>query len=73
MSVLIFGSFASLIPDDRVFDHGIIRNSVKGVMKTGGYLRRIQTGLVEKYALSTLLGAIPLIIIAIIVAGVVPL
>ncbi|MFX0207426.1 MAG: NADH-quinone oxidoreductase subunit L [Candidatus Hodarchaeota archaeon] len=59
--------------DERVIDHGIIRNSAKGVMKTGGYLRRIQTGVVENYALYTLLGAISLIIIAIIVAGVVPL
>jgi ABC-type proline/glycine betaine transport system permease subunit len=73
MSILIFGSFAFLIPDERVIDHGIIRNSVKGVMKTGGYLRRIQTGVVENYALYTLLGAILLIVIAIIVAGVVPL
>ncbi|MHA2244056.1 MAG: NADH-quinone oxidoreductase subunit 5 family protein [Candidatus Hodarchaeales archaeon] len=59
--------------DERVIDHGIIRNSAKGVMKTGGYLRRIQTGVVENYALYTLLGAIFVIIIAIIVAGVVPL
>ncbi|UCG02326.1 MAG: NADH-quinone oxidoreductase subunit L [Candidatus Heimdallarchaeota archaeon] len=59
--------------DERVIDHGIIRNSAKGVMKTGGYLRRIQTGVVENYALYTLLGAISLIIITIIVAGVIPL
>lgn len=59
--------------DERVIDHGIIRNSAKGVMKTGGYLRRIQTGVVENYALYTLLGAISLIVIAIIVAGVIPL
>ncbi len=59
--------------DERVIDHGIIRNSAKGVMKTGGYLRRIQTGVVENYALYTLLGAIFLIVVAIIVAGVVPL
>ncbi|UCE13533.1 MAG: NADH-quinone oxidoreductase subunit L [Candidatus Heimdallarchaeota archaeon] len=59
--------------DERVIDHGIIRNSAKGVMKTGGYLRRIQTGVVENYALYTLLGAITLILVAIIAAGVVPL
>ncbi|MFX1516241.1 MAG: NADH-quinone oxidoreductase subunit L [Promethearchaeota archaeon] len=59
--------------DERVIDHGIIRNSAKGVMKTGGFLRRIQTGVVENYALYTLLGAISLIIFAIIIAGVVPL
>ena len=56
--------------DERVIDHGIIRNSAKGVMKTGGYLRRIQTGVVENYALYTLLGAITLILVAIIVNGV---
>jgi NADH-quinone oxidoreductase subunit L len=56
--------------DERVIDHGIIRNSAKGVMKTGGYLRRIQTGVVENYALYTLLGAITLIILTIIVVGV---
>ncbi|MFX1284390.1 MAG: hypothetical protein ACFFB5_12080 [Promethearchaeota archaeon] len=58
---------------EKVIDHGIIRNSAKGVMKTGGYLRRIQTGVVENYALYTLLGAVSLILIAIIVAGVIPL
>ncbi|MFX0015160.1 MAG: NADH-quinone oxidoreductase subunit L [Promethearchaeota archaeon] len=61
------------VTDERIIDHGIIRNSAKGVMKTGGYLRRIQTGVVENYALYTLLGAITLILVAIIVAGVVPL
>ena len=59
--------------DERVIDQGIIRNSARGVMKTGGYLRRIQTGVVENYALYTLLGAISIILIAIIVVGVVPL
>ncbi len=59
--------------DERVIDHGIIRNSAKGVMKTSSYLRRIQTGVVENYALYTLLGAITFILVAIIVAGVVPL
>jgi NADH-quinone oxidoreductase subunit L len=59
--------------DERVIDHGIIRNSAKGIMKTGGYLRRIQTGVVENYALYSLLGAIIIIVISLIVAGVVPL
>ncbi|MFX0051305.1 MAG: NADH-quinone oxidoreductase subunit L [Candidatus Hermodarchaeota archaeon] len=59
--------------DERVIDHGIIRNSAKGIMKTGGYLRRIQTGVVENYALYSLLGAIIIILISLVVAGVVPL
>ena len=59
--------------DERVIDHGIIRGSAKGVMKTGSRLRRIQTGVVENYALYTLVGAISLIIIMIIVNGVLPL
>jgi NADH:ubiquinone oxidoreductase subunit 5 (subunit L)/multisubunit Na+/H+ antiporter MnhA subunit len=59
--------------DERVIDHGIIRGSARGVMKTGGYLRRIQTGVVENYALYSLLGAIILVITAIIVTGAFPL
>ncbi|MFX1286300.1 MAG: NADH-quinone oxidoreductase subunit L [Promethearchaeota archaeon] len=55
--------------DERVIDHGIIRNSAKRVMKTGGYLRRIQTGVVENYAFYTLLGAIFLILAAIYLVG----
>jgi NADH-quinone oxidoreductase subunit L len=59
--------------DERVIDHGVIRGSARGVMKTGSRLRRIQTGVVENYALYTLVGAISLIIIMIIVNGVLPL
>ncbi len=59
--------------DERVIDHGIIRNSAHGVMKTGGYLRKVQTGVVENYALYTLMGAIILLIISLAVAGVLPL
>lgn len=59
--------------DERVIDHGIIRGGARGVMKTGGYLRRIQTGVVENYALYSLLGAIILVITAIIVTGILPL
>ncbi len=59
--------------DERVIDHGIIRGSARGLMKTGSRLRRIQTGVVENYALYTLIGAISLIIIMIIVNGVLPL
>ena len=59
--------------DERVIDQGIIRGSAKGVMKTGGYIRKIQTGIVENYALYSLLGAIIIIIISIVVAGVIPL
>ena len=56
--------------DERVIDHGIIRNSARGVMRSGGYLRKIQTGVVENYALYTLVGAISLIMIMIVVNGV---
>ncbi len=59
--------------DERVIDNGIIRGSAKGVMKTGGYLRRIQTGIVENYALYTLMGALTIIIIGLLIAGVFPL
>ncbi len=59
--------------DERVIDQGIIRGSAKGVMKTGGYFRRIQTGVVENYALYTLLGAIIIIIIGLLFAGELPL
>ncbi len=55
--------------DERVIDHGIIRGSARGVMKTGNYLRRIQTGVVENYALYTLVGAITIIIVMIVVNG----
>ncbi|MHA2304207.1 MAG: NADH-quinone oxidoreductase subunit 5 family protein [Candidatus Hodarchaeales archaeon] len=56
--------------DERVIDHGIIRSSARGVMKTGGYLRRVQTGVVENYALYTLVGAITIIMVMIVVNGV---
>jgi NADH-quinone oxidoreductase subunit L len=59
--------------DEKVIDHGIIRGSAKGVMKSGGYLRRVQTGVVENYALYSLLGALSIIIIGLILAGVIPL
>ena len=59
--------------DEKVIDHGIIRGSAKGIMKSGGYLRRIQTGVVENYALYSLLGALSIIIIGLILAGVIPL
>jgi NADH-quinone oxidoreductase subunit L len=59
--------------DERVIDHGIIRGSAKGVMKTGGYFRRIQTGIVENYALYTLMGALTIIIISLLLVGVLPL
>ena len=59
--------------DERVLDHGIIRNTAGGVMKTGGYLRKIQTGVVENYALYTLMGAIIILIISLALAGVFPL
>ncbi|MFX0209810.1 MAG: NADH-quinone oxidoreductase subunit L [Candidatus Hodarchaeota archaeon] len=59
--------------DERIIDQGIIRNSAKGVMKTGGYLRRIQTGVIENYALYSLMGAIFIVLLSIIVAGVLPL
>ncbi len=59
--------------DERILDQGIIRNSARGVMKTGGYLRRVQTGVIENYALYSLMGAILIVIISIIVAGVLPL
>ncbi len=59
--------------DERVIDHGIIRGSAKGVMKTGGYIRRVQTGVVENYALYSLMGAITIIIIGLFIAGVLPL
>ncbi|MHA2252686.1 MAG: NADH-quinone oxidoreductase subunit 5 family protein [Candidatus Kariarchaeaceae archaeon] len=55
--------------DERVIDHGIIRGSARGVMKTGNYLRRIQTGVVENYALYTLVGAIIIVIVMIVVNG----
>jgi NADH-quinone oxidoreductase subunit L len=57
------------IVDERVIDQGIIRNSTKGVMKTGGYLRRIQTGIVENYAFYTLLGAIFVILVTLYIVG----
>jgi NADH-quinone oxidoreductase subunit L len=56
--------------DERVIDHGIIRSSARGVMKTGGYLRRIQTGVIENYALYTLVGAITIVMVMIVVNGV---
>ena len=59
--------------DERVIDHGIIRGSARGVMKTGGYMRRVQTGVVENYALYSLLGALTIIIIGLLIAGVLPL
>jgi NADH-quinone oxidoreductase subunit L len=59
--------------DERVIDHGVIRGSAKGVMKTGGYFRRIQTGIVENYALYTLMGALTIIIIGLLLVGVLPL
>ena len=59
--------------DERVIDHGIIRNSAHGVMKTGGYIRKVQTGVVENYALYTLMGAIIILIISLALAGVLPL
>jgi NADH-quinone oxidoreductase subunit L len=59
--------------DEIVIDHGIIRGSAKGVMKTGGYIRRVQTGVVENYALYSLMGAITIIIIGLFIAGVLPL
>ncbi|MHA2226210.1 MAG: NADH-quinone oxidoreductase subunit 5 family protein [Candidatus Hodarchaeales archaeon] len=59
--------------DERVIDHGIIRNSAKGVIKTGSRLRHIQTGVVENYALYSLMGAIILILISLVVVGVLPL
>ncbi|MHA2170286.1 MAG: NADH-quinone oxidoreductase subunit 5 family protein [Candidatus Kariarchaeaceae archaeon] len=59
--------------DERVIDHGIIRGSAKGVMKSGGYLRRVQTGVVENYALYSLMGAIAIIIIGLLLVGVIPL
>ena len=59
--------------DEKVIDHGIIRGSAKGVMKTGGYIRRVQTGVVENYALYSLVGAITIIIIGLVIAGVLPL
>jgi NADH-quinone oxidoreductase subunit L len=61
------------VTDERVIDHGIIRGSARGVMRTGGYLRHIQTGIVENYAFYSLLGAFIVIIIGLIVAGVFPL
>ena len=59
--------------DERVIDQGLIRGSAKGVMKTGGYMRHVQTGVVENYALYSLLGAIAIIIIGLLMAGVFPL
>jgi NADH:ubiquinone oxidoreductase subunit 5 (subunit L)/multisubunit Na+/H+ antiporter MnhA subunit len=59
--------------DEQVIDHGIIRNSAHGVMKTGGYIRKVQTGVVENYALYTLMGAIIILIISLALAGVLPL
>ncbi|MHA2054128.1 MAG: NADH-quinone oxidoreductase subunit 5 family protein [Candidatus Hodarchaeales archaeon] len=59
--------------DERVIDHGIIRGSAKGVMKSGGYLRRVQTGVVENYALYSLMGALAIIIIGLLLVGVIPL
>lgn len=56
--------------DERVIDHGIIRGSAKRVMLTGSRLRRIQTGVVENYALYTLVGAITLILVMIVINGV---
>jgi NADH:ubiquinone oxidoreductase subunit 5 (subunit L)/multisubunit Na+/H+ antiporter MnhA subunit len=59
--------------DERIIDHGIIRNSAHGVMKTGGYMRKVQTGVVENYALYSLMGAIIILIIGLALAGVLPL
>ncbi|MHA2093144.1 MAG: hypothetical protein ACW98F_00685, partial [Candidatus Hodarchaeales archaeon] len=59
--------------DEKVIDHGIIRGSAKGVMKTGGYMRRVQTGVVENYALYSLMGALTIIFIGLLIAGVLPL
>jgi len=59
--------------DEQVIDHGIIRNSARGVMKTGGYIRNVQTGVVENYALYSLMGAIIILIIGLALAGVLPL
>lgn len=56
--------------DERVIDHGIVRGSAKRVMITGSRLRRIQTGVVENYALYTLVGAITLIFVMIVINGV---
>ena len=61
------------LTDEKIIDQGIIRNSANGVMKAGSKLRNIQTGVVENYALYSLTGAIVLIIIMIIIAGVLPL
>ncbi|MCK4847387.1 MAG: NADH-quinone oxidoreductase subunit L [Candidatus Heimdallarchaeota archaeon] len=59
--------------DERIIDHGIIRNSAHGVMKTGGYISKVQTGVVENYALYSLMGAIIILIIGLALAGVLPL
>jgi len=59
--------------DEQIIDHGIIRRTARNVMKSGTYLRRIQTGVVENYALYTLVGAISIILVMIIIAGVSPL
>jgi NADH:ubiquinone oxidoreductase subunit 5 (subunit L)/multisubunit Na+/H+ antiporter MnhA subunit len=59
--------------DERIIDHGIIRNSAHGVMKTGGYMSKVQTGVVENYALYSLMGAIIILIIGLALAGVLPL
>ncbi|WP_455140577.1 NADH-quinone oxidoreductase subunit 5 family protein [Candidatus Hodarchaeum mangrovi] len=59
--------------DEKVIDHGIVRNTAKYVMRAGVHLRKVQTGVIENYALYSLAGAIIILLIMIIMVGVLPL